>query len=87
MAATAVACLWLLWRVGGLTALEIGLAAGLWLFAWSALPAVRASKLSGYWAAMAAVAVAVAVSAMPQREAIERAVEGVEQWSEAAVGD
>ena len=25
MAATAVGCLWLLWRLGGLTALEIGL--------------------------------------------------------------
>ncbi len=91
MAATAVACLWLLWRVGGWTALQVGLvaAAVMALCLVGAGLLQRKGKLSGYWAAMAAVAVAVAaVSAMPQRSAIaERAIEGVEQWSEAAVAD
>ena len=91
MGATAVACLWLLWRVGGPTALEVGLvaAAVLAVCLIGAGLLQRKGKQSGYWAAMAAVAVAVlAVSAIPQRAAIsERTVEGVEPWSEAAVAD
>ena len=49
----------------------------------------RKGKQSGYWAAMAAVAVAVLeVSAIPHRSGItDRSVEGVEPWSEAAVAD
>ena len=89
MGATAVACLWLLWRVGGPTALEVGLvaAAVLAVCLIGAGLLQRKGQQSGYWAAMAAVAVAVlAVSAIPQRAAIsERTVEGAEPWSEAAV--
>ena len=91
MAATAVACLWLLWRVGAGPRCRSG-----WSRRWSWLLCLfgagllqRAGKQPAMGAAMAAVAVAVAaVSAMPQRSALgERAVDGVEQWSEAAVAD
>jgi DsbC/DsbD-like thiol-disulfide interchange protein/cytochrome c biogenesis protein CcdA len=91
MVATALACLWLLWRVGGLTALEVGLVAAavvaLLLVGTGLLQ--RKGKQSGYWAAMAAVAVAVlSVSVMPHRSAVgEQAIEGVEPWSEARVSD
>ncbi len=91
MAATAVACLWLLWRVGGVLALQVGLVAAAVLALCLVGSGViqRRTKLSGYWAAMAAVTVAVvSVSAMPPRSAIgERVIEGVEPWSEAAVAD
>ena len=89
MAATAVACLWLLWRVGGAVALQVGILAAivvaLCLIGAGVLQ--RNSKETGYWAAMAAVAVAVvAVSAMPHRSTVAaRTIEGVEPWSEDAV--
>jgi thiol:disulfide interchange protein len=89
MALSAAACLWLLWRVGGLKALEIGLvsAAALSLCLVGAGLLQRKGKQSGYWAAMAAVAIGIAaVSATPHRSqiAVPR-VGGEEPWSEAAV--
>ena len=89
MGLTALACLWLLWRLAGGVALQIGLAAA----AVVALMLVGAGLIqrkggqTGYVATLVAVAVAVvAVAAMPESRA-ERsaAVAGAERWSEDAV--
>ena len=61
MALTAVACLWLLWRLGGAMALQVGLVAAI-VFALMLVGAglmQRKGKQTGYAATLAAVAVAV----------------------------
>jgi DsbC/DsbD-like thiol-disulfide interchange protein/cytochrome c biogenesis protein CcdA len=89
MAATVVAGLWLLWRLGGAQALQIGLAAsalvGLQLVGAGVLQ--RKGKQTGYVAALAAFVVAVAgVWAMPGRSAAAaHSVSGAAHWDEVAV--
>lgn len=89
MGLTALACLWLLWRLGDGNALEIGIAAGVAL-AFMLVGAglmQRQGKQTGYVATLAAVLVgAIAVSVMPERTAAEaRRVQGAEAWSEERV--
>ncbi len=89
MALTALGCLWLLWRLGGGTALQIGIVsavvAAVMLFGAGLMQ--RQGKQTGYIATLAAVAVAgAAVWGMPERPAaISRAVEGAELWSDIEV--
>jgi len=89
MALTALACLWLLWRLGGAMALQIGLVTsiifGLMLFAAGLIQ--RRGKQTGYAATLAALAVgAVAIWALPERPAVtSRAVAGAQAWSEERV--
>ena len=89
MALTALGCLWLLWRLGGGTALQIGIVsavvAAVMLFGAGLMQ--RQGKQTGYVATLAAVAVAgAAVWGMPDRPAAaSRAVEGAEPWSEIEV--
>ena len=89
MALTALACLWLLWRLGGGMALQIGLVTtiifGLALFAAGLFQ--RSGKQSGYAATLVAITVgAVAVWALPERPAAaSRVVAGAEAWSEERV--
>ncbi|MEO6113279.1 MAG: thioredoxin family protein [Sphingomicrobium sp.] len=88
MAATAVGCLWLLWRQGGTTALGIGVVAviglGLMLFG------VGQRQRGGHsvlWALPAALALsAIVVFAVPkQPTGVVRVPIGAEAWSEAAI--
>jgi DsbC/DsbD-like thiol-disulfide interchange protein len=89
MALTALGCLWLLWRLGGGTALQIGIVsavvAAVMLFGAGLMQ--RQGKQTGYLATLAAVAVAgAAVWGMPDRPAAaSRTVEGAELWSEIEV--
>ena len=89
MALTALACLWLLWRLGGAIALQIGLVTaivfGLALVAAGLIQ--RTGKQTGYAATLVALAVgAVAIWALPERTAAtSRAVAGAEAWSEERV--
>jgi thiol:disulfide interchange protein len=89
MALTALACLWLLWRLGGAMALQIGLVTtiifGLMLFAAGLIQ--RTGKQTGYLATLAAVVVgAVAIWALPERPAAtSRVIAGAEAWSEERV--
>lgn len=88
MGATALACLWLLWRLGGAKGLEIGLVAVVLfslLLAGAGLFQKKA-KQTGYVATLVAVAIAgLALWAMPAPHAASRVVEGAERWSEARV--
>ena len=88
MAATVAACLWLLWRLGGATVLEIGIVAAAivaLLLAGAGL-LQRRGKQTGYAASVAAVAVAAAaIWVMPERPAAIHSVEGASAWSEVAV--
>ena len=89
MGATAIGCLWLLWRLGGGTALQIGI----WATVIVVLTLVgaglmqRKGKQTGYLATLAAVLVAgIGVAFMPERqETASHAVAGAEPWSEEAV--
>jgi thiol:disulfide interchange protein len=89
MAATAVGCLWLLYRQAGTSALLIGLAAVLALAAlllWTGRQQ-RQGKHVG-WAALAISAVLVAASATQvprQQNSASRVPLGAEAWSEATV--
>ncbi|NUS99686.1 MAG: thiol:disulfide interchange protein [Sphingomonas sp.] len=89
MALTALACLWLLWRLGGGQVLQIGFAAvaAVTLMLFGAGVLQRQGKETGYAATLLAVAVAgLGVWFMPQRPAaVTRAVAGAEPWSEEAV--
>jgi thiol:disulfide interchange protein len=88
MAATAVVCLWLLWRQAGAEALLVALVAlaGLALVLLWAGWRQRRGESSGLIALVAAVAlVAAAAALVPQRGASVRAPEGTEPWSEARV--
>ena len=89
MAATAVACLWLLWRLGGPKALEIGIvavAAFAFVLAGAGL-LQRKGKQTGYVASLVAIAMAgAALWALPGRQPnTSRAIRGAESWSEARV--
>jgi len=89
MAATAVACLWLLWRLGGGKALEIGLVSTA-VFAMVLVGAgllQRKGKQTGYVATLIAIAVAGAsIWALPERSsATAHAVKGAQTWSEERV--
>ena len=89
MAATAVACLWLLWRLAGAQALEIGLVstAVIALMLVGAGLLQRKGKQTGYVATLVALTVAaLSVWAMSQTPvAAPRAVAGADSWSEARV--
>ena len=89
MAATAVACLWLLWRLGGAAALEVGLVAGavIAMLLIGAGLLQRQGKQTGYVATLIAIAAAgTSLWVMPKPEvAAPRQVEGAEPWSEARV--
>ncbi len=89
MAATAVACLWLLYRQGGDNALLAGLVAGAALA--MVLAAIGWWQRKGHRVALAAVAAVVAITAVamvavPQRPADAVNIpRGAEPWSEARV--
>ena len=88
MAATAVGCLWLLWRTGGRDALLAGLATGAALIALLLLVGRRQRKgRSSLWALPVALAVvaAGAVLVPPASTSTARIPLGAEAWSEAAV--
>ena len=89
MAATAVGCLWLLWRQGGNPALTIGIGAvlvlGVLLFAVGT--AQREGRHVGFVALAAAVAIAGGAALLVPRQAgtEARVPVGASAWSEAAV--
>jgi DsbC/DsbD-like thiol-disulfide interchange protein/cytochrome c biogenesis protein CcdA len=89
MALTAAACLWLLWRLGGSIALQVGIAttAAVVIMLVGAGLMQRKGKQTGYAATVVAVAVAaVAVIYMPQPDTRSpREVAGAEPWTEEAV--
>jgi len=88
MAASAVAALWLLYRLAGERALVIGLAVSIGLL-FAAFEAGRLQRrgTAGAWGgAVAAVAlVAAGIALVPQRTGSSHAVAGAEPWSEARV--
>lgn len=89
MAATAVGCLWLLHRQGGMTALLVGLAAvaGLiLLLLW--IGRRQRNGVEGGWAVLVAILILAGVAATQvprQPQAAARVPLGAEAWSEAAV--
>jgi DsbC/DsbD-like thiol-disulfide interchange protein/cytochrome c biogenesis protein CcdA len=89
MAATAIACLWLLWRLAGGEALQVGLVStavfGLMLVGAGLLQ--RKGKQTGYVATLVALVIAASsVWAMTQISIVApRAAAGVASWSEARV--
>jgi thiol:disulfide interchange protein len=88
---TAFGCFWLLWRLGGLKALEIGLASAalVSLSLYGAGLLQRQSKQTGYLATLAAVVVAgIAIAFMPRPPAaVTQAASGRDSWSEVRVQD
>jgi DsbC/DsbD-like thiol-disulfide interchange protein/cytochrome c biogenesis protein CcdA len=91
MGLTALGCLWLLWRLGGLKALEIGLASAalVSLILYGAGVLQRQSKQTGYLATLAAVVVAgIALAFMPRSPAaVTQAASGEKAWSEVRVDE
>jgi thiol:disulfide interchange protein len=89
MGATALFCLWLLWRLGGGSALQIGIASTIiFVLALGGAGLMqRKGKQTGYLATLAAVLVAgIGVAFMPERQATtSQAVVGAEPWSREAV--
>ena len=89
MGLTALACLWLLWRLGGEFALQVGIvsAAVVALMLFSAGFMQRRGKQTGYAATLAAVAVAgLAIWVLADRPAASsRQIAGAVPWSEADV--
>jgi DsbC/DsbD-like thiol-disulfide interchange protein/cytochrome c biogenesis protein CcdA len=89
MAATAVGCLWLLYRQGGPQALLFGVAAALILALALAWVGLRQRRGSRAWPAAAALSAAALVAAFawtpPQVTASARSLAGATPWSEAAV--
>jgi DsbC/DsbD-like thiol-disulfide interchange protein/cytochrome c biogenesis protein CcdA len=89
MGATAIGCLWLLWRLGGAVALQIGIAAAaaITLMLAGAGLLQRKGKQTGYVATLVAIVIAgVGVASMPDRNAVvSQGVTGAEAWSEEAV--
>ncbi|MCY7398911.1 MAG: thioredoxin family protein [Sphingomonas bacterium] len=89
MAATAMGCLWLLWRQGGAAALAIGLAAVvalLLILLWTGSRQRRGAHAG--WAALVAALVITSAAALlvPSRPAsASRVPAGTAAWSEAAV--
>jgi DsbC/DsbD-like thiol-disulfide interchange protein/cytochrome c biogenesis protein CcdA len=90
MALTAIACLWLIYRLGGTTALELAIAAGV-LVTLNLIGAgllQRKGKQTGYLATLGAVVIAgLAVWALPQPAAKAPSVESAASWSERDVGE
>jgi len=89
MAATAVGCLWLLWRQGGMPALAVGLiavAALILLLVWTGWRQ-RSGEPNGIAAlvAIAVLAVSAAVLVPARDPAVARVPLGASAWSEAAV--
>ena len=89
MAATGAACLWLLWRLGGAKALEIGLVSTA-IFAFVLAGAgilQRRGQQTGYAATLVAIAIAGAsIWALPERSPTSRhEIEGAQPWSDARV--
>ena len=89
MAATAVGCLWLLWRIGGMAALAVALAATIalaaLLFVFGGLQR-RGGSFGIVALGLAAVVAVTATGKLPDRTAAtSRPVAGAEQWSEARV--
>ena len=89
MGLTALACLWLLWRLGGGMALQIGFAAAavVTLMLVGAGLIQRKGRQTGYVATLMAVVVAaIAVSAIPESPVYRSsAIAGAERWSEEAI--
>ncbi|MES2327854.1 MAG: protein-disulfide reductase DsbD domain-containing protein [Pseudomonadota bacterium] len=88
MAASALAALWLLYRLAGERALVIGLAVsiGLLFAAFEAGRLQRRGKAGAWGGAVAAIAlVAAGFALVPQRTSSSHAVAGAEPWSEARV--
>jgi DsbC/DsbD-like thiol-disulfide interchange protein/cytochrome c biogenesis protein CcdA len=89
MALTALGCLWLLWRLGGLKAMEIGLASAalVSLILYGAGVLQRQSKQTGYLATLGAVVVAaIAITFMPRPPAaLTERLSGEASWSEVRV--
>jgi thiol:disulfide interchange protein len=89
MAATAVGCLWLLYRQGGPQALLFGVATALILALALAWVGLRQRRGSRAWPAAAALSAAALVAAFawtpPQVTASARSLAGATPWSEAAV--
>jgi len=89
MAATAVGCLWLLWRQGGMTALGIGLVAVIALLVVLLWAGIRQRRgLHAGWAALVAALVITGAAALlvPSKfTGTSRAPSGAAAWSEAAV--
>ncbi len=89
MAATAIACLWLLYRQAGLGGLAIGIGlAGLAVMLLAYFGRAQAGHARGGWAALLLLGVgsALAMAILPARS--EQPIEvpaGTERWSEAAV--
>jgi DsbC/DsbD-like thiol-disulfide interchange protein/cytochrome c biogenesis protein CcdA len=89
MAATAVGCLWLLWRQGGISAFGVGLvaiAALILLLVWTGWRQ-RSGERNGLAALVAAAAIcAAAIVLVPSREAgASRVPLGAQAWSPQAV--
>jgi DsbC/DsbD-like thiol-disulfide interchange protein/cytochrome c biogenesis protein CcdA len=90
MAASAVAALWLLYRLAGERALLIGVAVsiGLLFAAFAAGRLQRRGKAGAWGGAVAALALAaVAIALVPQRTASSHTVAGAEPWSEVRVAN
>jgi len=88
MAATALACLWLLWRLGGTKAVEIGVVTtGVFVLLLAGAGALqRKGKQTGYVATLVAIGVAgFSLWAMPPPARVSHIVAGAEPWSEARV--
>jgi DsbC/DsbD-like thiol-disulfide interchange protein/cytochrome c biogenesis protein CcdA len=89
MAATAVGCLWLLYRQGGREALLIGLAAAAALgvaLAWIGARQRAGGAVGALAVALSVAAIGAAVMLVPQRQStVARAPTGAEPWSEARV--
>jgi len=90
MAASAVAALWLLNRLGGERAFLIGavVSMGVLFAAYEAGRLQRRGKGGAWGGAIAGVALAaIAIAMVPQRTATSHAVAGAEPWSEARVAE
>ena len=89
MAATAMAALWLLYRLGGWDTLKVGLALVGWSILWLSVFGSRQRKGSRYaWVALLILAVAIVVSfrdLQRTRPVATNVVAGAETWSEARV--
>ena len=91
MAATAVACLWLVWRVGGAEALTVALAAVIalaaLLFVYGGLQR-RGDGFGIVALGLSAVVAATAAGKLPEASiASSRPIAGAEPWSEARVAN
>ena len=88
MGASALAALWLLYRLGGEKALLIGVVVSLGLLfaAYEAGRLQRKGKGGAWGGAVAAMVLAIAgIYLIPQRSTVPQAIAGAERWSEARV--